>query len=215
MQAPGCAGVLKRCREAGLLGATVALFRGEGINDSIVFDDDRLDVLRKYIADNPRRLLIKRMFPDLFRRHLSVSIDGDVVDYLGNMFLLRRPMMAVHLRRRWNDAEKEQYKAMCISAAAQGIVPVSPFVSPVENEIRTRVLDAGGADAGVGDCLEGRAAASAAIKAAEIKAAGFYHGPPEGGAEPGPDGTVPEACGFRSPAKKGGPAGSLRARGGR
>ena len=96
-----------------------------------------------------------------------------------------------------------------------GIVPVSPFVSPVENEIRTRVLDAGGADAGVGDCLEGRAAASAAIKAAEIKAAGFYYGPPEGGAEPGPDGTVPEACGFRSPAKKGGPAGGLRARGGR
>lgn len=150
------------------------------------------------------------MFPDLFRRHLSVSIDGDVVDCVGNMFLLRRPMMAVHLRRRWTDAEKEQYKAMCISAAAQGIVPVSPFVSPVENEIRTRVLDAGG-----GDCLEGRAAASAAIKAAEIKAAGFYHGPPEGGAEPGPDGTVPEACGFRSPAKKGGPAGGLRARGGR
>lgn len=85
------------------------------------------------------------MFPDLFRRHLSVSIDGDVVDCVGNMFLLRRPMMAVHLRRRWTDAEKEQYKAMCISAAAQGIVPVSPFVSPVENEIRKCVLDAGGA----------------------------------------------------------------------
>ena len=104
------------------------MFKGEGINDRIVFDQEQLDILIRYIADNPRRLLIKRLYPDLFRRNLSVNINGDVVDCVGNMFLLRKPLMAVHVRRKWSAGEVEAYKARCIEAALNGVVLISPFI---------------------------------------------------------------------------------------
>lgn len=134
----------RRSREAGLIADSASVFRGEGINDRIVFDQEQLDILIRYIADNPRRLLIKRLYPDLFRRNLSVNINGDVVDCVGNMFLLRKPLMAVHVRRKWSAGEVEAYKARCIEAALNGVVLISPFIHPDENEIRKEVLEAGG-----------------------------------------------------------------------
>ena len=134
----------RRSRESGLIDNQAAIFCGEGMNDRIVFDDRQQEILVRYISDNPRRLLIKRMMPDLFRRRLSVRIGNDVVDCVGNIFLLRKPMMAVHVRRRWSAAETEQYKALCIASAENGMVLISPFISPVENEIRKEVLANGG-----------------------------------------------------------------------
>lgn len=134
----------RRCRDLGLIGEKAAVFRGCGMNDRIVFDDSQLQILKKYIDDNPRRLLIKRLYPDLFRRNLGVKINDDTIDCIGNIFLLRKPMMAVHVRRRWNIQEVQEYKARCIRAAAAGIVLISPFIHPVENEIRKMVLEGGG-----------------------------------------------------------------------
>lgn len=134
----------RRCREAGLINHEVTIFKGQGMNDRIVFDERQLDTLVRYIQDNPRRLLIKRMYPDLFRRHLSVSVNGETVDCVGNLFLLRKQLMAVHVRRKWGVAQAQEYKRQCILAARQGVVPVSPFIHPIENEIRKEVLEEGG-----------------------------------------------------------------------
>ena len=134
----------RRCRDSRLIPQEAGVFKGGGIHDRIVFDRQQLEILERYIADNPRRLLIKRKYPDLFRRNLSVKINDDMVDCVGNMFLLRKPMLAVHVRRRWNDAETASYKARCIGAMRQGMVLVSPFIHPVENEIRKQALAEGG-----------------------------------------------------------------------
>lgn len=134
----------RRCRDLGLIPQEAGVFKGGGIHDRIVFDRQQLEILERYIADNPRRLLIKRKYPDLFRRNLSVKINDDLVDCVGNMFLLRKPMLAVHVRRKWNDAERAFYKARCIGAMRQGMVLVSPFIHPVENEIRKQALAEGG-----------------------------------------------------------------------
>lgn len=134
----------RRCRDSGLIPKEAGVFKGCGIHDRIVFDRQQLEILERYIADNPRRLLIKRKYPDLFRRNLSVKINDDMVDCVGNMFLLRKPMLAVHVRRIWNAAQAQDYKAKCISAMSQGVVLISPFIHPVENQIRKQALAEGG-----------------------------------------------------------------------
>lgn len=133
-----------RCRKTKLIPQEASVFKGRGINDRIVFDRQQLETLQRYIDDNPRRLLIKRKYPDLFRRNLSVQINDDMIDCVGNMFLLRKPMLAVHVRRKWNATETEAYKWKCIRAMRQGMVLISPFIHPVENQIRKQALAEGG-----------------------------------------------------------------------
>lgn len=99
-----------RCRKNGLIAADAPLFLGRGLNDKIVFDEERLETLINYIRDNPRRLLIKREFPDLFRRNLSIKINDDTLDCVGNLFLLRKPMVAVHVRHHWTRQQNAEYK---------------------------------------------------------------------------------------------------------
>ncbi len=132
-----------RSRRAGLIAWDESVFKATGLNDRIAFED-RLELLSKYIDDNPRRLLIKRLHPDLFRRNLSVNIGGDKVDCIGNIFLLRKPLQIVHVRRKWSSDEQQEYKRNCIAVARQGAVLISPFIHPIENEIRKQVLDEGG-----------------------------------------------------------------------
>lgn len=131
-------------RKAGLIASEATVFKGKGINDRIIWDNQRYETVRNYINDNPRRLLIKRMNPDLFRRNLSVRIGDETIDCVGNMFLLRKPMLQVHVRRAWDSARVRDYKKYCIEEALDGTVLVSPFIHPVENEIRKKVLESGG-----------------------------------------------------------------------
>lgn len=138
------AATTSRSRKEGLIGPKMSIFKGTGINDRIVFDKDRLETLVNYIKDNPRRLLLKRMHPDLFRRNLKVRINGETVDCLGNLFLLRRPMIAVHVRRAWDDSSKKQYRDSCVQIADGGIVLISPFIHPIERVIQNAVLERGG-----------------------------------------------------------------------
>lgn len=161
-----------RCRREGLISPEMSIFKGDGMTDSIVCDDRRYFILVNYIRDNPRRLLIKRLHTDLFRRNLSVRIGLDVIDCVGNMFLLRRPMKQVHVRRAWDQERVRAYREECLAEAAEGVVLVSPFIHPVENEIRKTVLESGGSvihimDHGFGErfkptgrgmdtCVEGR-----------------------------------------------------------
>lgn len=48
--------------------------------------------MNDYIADNPRRLLIKRLYPDLFKRKRKISFNMDGMEIemaaFGNTFLL-------------------------------------------------------------------------------------------------------------------------------
>ena len=77
-----------------------------GFQDSILFRAGQLAAMFNYLRDNPRRLAVKRLFPDLFRavaalrRPLpSLGVVGAFAA-LGNRFLLDRPLVQVQVSRR-------------------------------------------------------------------------------------------------------------------
>lgn len=134
----------KTCRKQGLIGEDESAFSDDGINDRIVYKQGQLDVLFKYIDDNPRRLLVKRMFPDLFRHQLGVVIDNMEMDCVGNIFLLRKPLMAVHVRRAWSEEQAVAYEKECAAHVANGGVLISPYIHPRERGIMKATIEAGG-----------------------------------------------------------------------
>ena len=77
-----------------------------GFQDSVLFRAGQLDAMFAYLRDNPRRLAIKRLYPDLFRvvgelrRPLAALGGVGVFMALGNRFLLDRPLVQVQVSRR-------------------------------------------------------------------------------------------------------------------
>ena len=77
-----------------------------GFQDSILFRAGQLDAMFNYLRDNPRRLAVKRLYPNLFRavgalRRLLPGLGGEgEFAALGNRFLLDRPLVQVQVSRR-------------------------------------------------------------------------------------------------------------------
>ena len=77
-----------------------------GFQDSILFRAGQLDAMFNYLRDNPRRLAVKRLHPDLFRavgvlrRPLPALGGVGAFAALGNRFLLDRPLVQVQVSRR-------------------------------------------------------------------------------------------------------------------
>lgn len=77
-----------------------------GFQDSILFRAGQLDAMFNYLRDNPRRLAVKRLYPNLFRavgalRRPLPGLGGvGAFAALGNRFLLDRPLVQVQVSRR-------------------------------------------------------------------------------------------------------------------
>lgn len=117
----------------------------EGYNDRILYRAGQLEALKKYIADNPRRLAVKRQFPHLFRKYLHVRIGRQEYAAYGNIFLLRETMKAqVIVHRRDTAEEHEAHMKEWKRVVMEGGVLVSPFISPREKEVREMARECGG-----------------------------------------------------------------------
>lgn len=126
-----------------LCGYTEPLFP-DRYHDRIIHDGRHLGAAAAYINDNPRRLLIKRAQPDLFRRYLHLQIGEREFAAYGNLFLLRDfEKIPVRIHRRWSRQELDEYTARCLDVAGRGGVLISPFIHPWEREIRDRALETG------------------------------------------------------------------------
>lgn len=133
-------------RRARLVAAnpSLNLFK-EGFHDRILAEAGQLETLRRYIADNPRRLAIKRRHPDLFRRYNHLRIGNREFAAYGNIFLLRNfDKRAVIVHRRYSLDERQRLERQWTRCAENGGALVSPFISPAEKQIRDKALDAGG-----------------------------------------------------------------------
>ena len=100
-----------------------------------------------YVLDNPRRALIKRDNPNLFRVVSGLSIGGRPFSAIGNRWLLDRPMR-MQVRCHNNTSEKNLrlialQKAYFLERGKMGAVVVSPCISPGEKEIARAILAAG------------------------------------------------------------------------
>lgn len=114
--------------------STPSLFE-RGYNDSILTGQGQLQHIMAYVRDNPRRLLIKQQCRQYFVIHRSINVAGMSFDAIGNLDLLRRPLLAVHCRRRWTEQETAAYTDYCRTASAGGSVLVGAFISKAEQTI--------------------------------------------------------------------------------
>lgn len=113
----------------------------KGYNDSILSGQGQLHHMMAYVRDNPRRLLIKRQHNTFFTIHRGIVVAGMRFDAIGNLVLLQRSLLAIHCRRRWSEAERQDYHDRCIRAAESGAVLVGAFISKAEQAIARAVRE--------------------------------------------------------------------------
>ena len=120
------------------------LLFARGYNDKLLLRSGQLETWLRYLADNPRRLLMKREHPDLFRVQRNVMAAGTKFSAIGNRFLLDRPVrLQVQCSRRLTKEEIQAKVRECLTAARQGAVLVSPAISPGEKAIMRAAFDEG------------------------------------------------------------------------
>jgi REP element-mobilizing transposase RayT len=116
----------------------------EGYNDRILAGAGQLNRWIQYLKDNPRRLWVKRNHAGYFIQRTGIVIGTTSVTVMGNRFLLDYPeKVAVRCSRRLSEAEIEDECRRFLSMASQGVVLVSPCISPGEKEVMGRAFEAG------------------------------------------------------------------------
>ena len=124
-------------RENGLLFA-------KGFNDQILLRDGQLERWLNYLKDNPRRLLMKRENPDLFRVQRGLNYAGFSFSAIGNRFLLERPLkIQVQCSRSISESDLQIKTNECLKAARQGAILVSPAISNGEKVIMRAAFEEG------------------------------------------------------------------------
>lgn len=117
-----------------------------GYQDSILLGRNQLEHMIRYMDDNPRRLAIKRLNPDLFKVVRNLEIGGITYAAIGNRFLLDRPVRLQVRCHRDQSAENmeliERQKQFFLKQGATGGVIVSPCIATGEKEIARAILDA-------------------------------------------------------------------------
>lgn len=106
-----------------------------GYHETILHHDGQLERMIAYIHDNPRRALLKRTHPDLFRlrRNLNITTAPETslaFSALGNLFLLDYPeKVAVQCPRSMTEEEIEIRKREVLEQASRWVVCVSAAIS--------------------------------------------------------------------------------------
>lgn len=115
-----------------------------GFNDKLLLRKGQLECWFTYLQDNPRRLLMKREHPDLFRVQRGLMVGSQQFSAIGNRFLLDRPVrLQVQCSRRLTDNEIAEKQAWWLSQARQGAVLVSPSISKGEKQVMRAAFDEG------------------------------------------------------------------------
>lgn len=124
----------------------VAPFFNKGFNDKIAFTADQWKRQLDYVGDNPRRYLIKRMFPDYYRKLWVVAVGDWQFFAVGNIFLLKNhDLQAVKFSRRFQTGEYERLVERWKQCVDNMGVLVSPFIHPKEKEMREYAIAQGAA----------------------------------------------------------------------
>jgi len=120
------------------------LLFAKGFNDQILLREGQLERWLNYLKDNPRRLLMKRENPDLFRVQRGLLYAGQSFSAIGNRFLLERPIkLQVQCSRSITEADLQAKLSACLQAARQGAVLVSPAISQGEKAIMRAAFEEG------------------------------------------------------------------------
>ena len=116
----------------------------EGYCDKILMHEGQLDNWKRYLDDNPRRLMMKRQNPDLFTVLTGMEVAGERCKIVGNRFLLDIPdKMAVIVHRRYTDEEIARLRNEWLECGERGGVLVSAAISPREKGVLREAMSRG------------------------------------------------------------------------
>ena len=125
-------------------GRTHGYLFSRNYNDHILDGAGELERWFAYLADNPRRLAIKRQHPELFTIVSHIDIGEWSCQMVGNRTLLSYPeKAAVVVHRAYNDDIFEKYKQEWLAVGAKGGVLVSAAISPREKEVMREAMNRG------------------------------------------------------------------------
>ena len=122
----------------------------QGYHDRIIKRPGMLDTIKRYMADNPLRALMRRALPALLERRLHLRIAGRDYAAFGCLFLLKRAEKETVFYHRY-DRETGQRTEFTPAFAAdrdrqleearQGVVLISPAISTPERIIINTAID--------------------------------------------------------------------------
>ena len=121
----------------------------DNYDDTICYRKGQLENIIQYVQDNPRRAIMRALFPDLFQRRQHISINGQDYAAYGNLFLLKRPWKEQVFCHRWKmtDGQRDyntryettdeflKEREVWIQAAKDGAVLVTPGISKGEQKL--------------------------------------------------------------------------------
>ena len=120
------------------------LLWSKGYTDGILDRKGQLETWKNYLRDNPKRLLIKRLFPDYFRVQRHVKVGTYECSAIGNRFLLSKPLrLQVQCSRSMTPEQIAEASDYYLQQARAGAVLVSPCISPGEKQIMRTAFEAG------------------------------------------------------------------------
>lgn len=104
----------------------------------------QLNHMIAYIHDNPRRAMLRRLNPDLFRLRRELQVEGLTFTALGNLFLLDYPQrQVIECSRSASEEHIAVLQASAMQAAQDGAVSYSGAISAGEKQIVRAVREAG------------------------------------------------------------------------
>ena len=109
-----------------------------GYNDRVLNQHGQLEGWIEYLRDNPRRLWLKIHNPNRLRKvyEFEAGKQGHRYTAVGETFLVKYPERAqVRCHRNLNEEEIQREVAHFLGLARQGVVLVSPFISPAEKAV--------------------------------------------------------------------------------
>ena len=109
-----------------------------GFNDRILFRKGQLQTWIAYLNDNPRRLWLKKHFPNRLRKvyDFSAGKKGHQYTAVGNTFLVKYPeRLQVRCHRHLTEEQIQEEVATYLKEARRGTVLISPFISPAEKAV--------------------------------------------------------------------------------
>ena len=115
-----------------------------GYNDKLLLHEGQLKGWKKYLDDNPRRLMVKRMNPELFTVMLNKVVAGRRCQMVGNCFLLDIPdKVAVIVHRRYSEEDLCRLRKEWLACGERGGVLVSAAISIKEKEVLREAMNRG------------------------------------------------------------------------
>lgn len=122
--------------------ASMGILFEVGFNDNILWEHGELQNWIQYLADNPRRRMLKELNHDLFRVKHNIKAGGFTFEAMGNEFLLTRPRrLLVQCSRRMTDKDIEALIAnLCMDFQAQTVF-ISACISQGEKKVMRKAFE--------------------------------------------------------------------------